>query len=152
MKLFFAYFVLASVAVAAPPAKYLSLKKVRPITINSDGQQAIVSAEVEKGYHVQTNPPGAPNLIPTTLTMQGKEDIEIGSPIYPAGKKHMVPGLETEIPTYEGKFDIKVPLKVKAGAKPGSATLEGTFRYQACNEKTCFFPMTIPVSIPVTIK
>ncbi len=145
---------ITSLAIAAlPAAKYLTLKKVSPVKLSAAaGADAVITAEVDKGFHVQTNPAGAPNLIPTTLTLTGKEGVEAKSPIYPEGKKHLVPGLGSEIPTYEGKFEIKIPLKVAAGTKPGKVTLEGTLRYQACNEKTCFFPMTVPVSVPVTIK
>ena len=71
MKFLLAALTLTSVALAAPPprAKYLSLKKVKPITMTAQEKQAVVTAEVEKGFHVQTNPPGAPNLIPTTLSL-----------------------------------------------------------------------------------
>ncbi len=151
MKFLLLFLTLATCALAAPPAKYLSLKKVKAVTLSAKGANAVVVAEVDKGFHVQTNPAGAPNLIPTTLTVDAKEGIEAGAPVYPEGKKHLVPGLGTEIPTYEGKFEVKVPLKLAQGAKAGKATLEGTFRYQACNEKTCFFPMTIPFSVPVTL-
>jgi len=158
MKILVGLFVvsLSTLALAKAPdnkAKYLTLEKIKVVELGKGSSaEAVVEAVVEKGYHVQSNPAAAPNLIPTTLKVDPKPGTQLGQPLYPAGKEHRVQGVPDPITTYDSKFQIKLPVTALADAKTGVVNLEGSLRYQACSEKTCFFPMTVPVSIPVKIK
>lgn len=136
----------------APAPKYLTLKKIAPVALSEIKSGEIkVIATVDKGMHVQSNPAGAPNLKPTRLEIASQDGLELKAPIYPTGTPHVLQAVGN-IPAYEGTFEIKVPIKVLTGAKPQRLTLEGTLYYQACNETVCFFPMHLPVSVPVSIQ
>jgi uncharacterized protein len=146
------FFFVSASGMAAPAAKYLTLNKILPVTIQAGKKAEIkISATVDNGLHVQANPAGAPNLIATTLDIPSKDALQTSAPVYPAGKPHVVSGIGN-VPTYDGTFQITVPLTATADAKSGQVTLDGKLRYQACSEKTCFFPMTIAISVPVTVK
>lgn len=94
--------------------------------------------EVENGFHIQANPASAPNLIPTTINFEENAALEFSTPKYPSPKSYSLKGFGS-LAAYSGKFKIEVPCKVKS-----KYTAAGKIRYQACNEKTCFFPMTLP--------
>jgi hypothetical protein len=146
---------LLSAASWAGPAEknYAFLGKVKPVAITSaKGGEATIPLTVMKGFHIQANPASNPQLIATTLTLEPAEGVQAGAPAYPPGKAYRLAATGTEVMTYDGKIDIAVPVSAAAGAKAGHYELKGKLRYQACNDKTCFFPMTLDVAIPVTLK
>lgn len=135
------------------PETLASVKKVKPVILNKGGNGvAKLDVEVAKDFHVQANPASQPNLIPTTLTLEATQGLKTGTPEYPKGESYKLAGTPTEVMAYGGIFQIKVPIEAEAAAKSGKQIISGKLRYQACNEKTCFFPVNVAVSIPVTIK
>lgn len=149
----FGFFFLSACAETAveAPVQYVSLEKAKGVSLASKGEtQAVISISVLKDHHIQANPATLPNLIPTELTFEALSGIEVGKVVYPESKPWKLTSAAKVIQTYEGKVAFKAPLKA-IGIKPGKYELKGSLRYQACNDKNCFFPMTIPVSIPLTV-
>jgi DsbC/DsbD-like thiol-disulfide interchange protein len=107
---------------------------------------------VRPGYHVQANPVENPSLIPIVLKIDGTQDVSVGEPLYPAPERLRLPGDSQDLVVYDGTFSIGLPLKVGRNARAGTTvTLRGTLRYQACDDSHCLFPVTLPVTIAVTV-
>lgn len=135
------------------PETLAKVKSMKPLVLNKGGNGiAKIDVEVVKEFHVQANPASQPNLIPTALTLDATPGLKTGTPEYPKGEAYKLAGSPTEILAYGGTFQIKVPVEAEASAKSGKLAIKGKLRYQACNEKTCYFPVNIPVNIPVTVK
>ncbi|MEO6804873.1 MAG: protein-disulfide reductase DsbD domain-containing protein [Edaphobacter sp.] len=49
---------------------------------------------------------------------------------------------------YSGSFTVKLPVV----AEPGTHTVAGTLRYQACDRAACYPPKNLPVQILFTAK
>ena len=63
-----------------------------------------------------------------------------------------LPGDSRDLVVYDGTFAISLPVKAAGDAAAGeTVTLRGTLRYQACDDRHCLFPVTLPVTIVVTI-
>jgi len=138
---------------ASADMKYLSIGKIASVTLGpGKPAEVVVPVIVAKEFHVQANPASSPRLIATTLEVSGTDALKAGTPVYPAGKAYKLQGAAMEISVYDGKFEIKVPLFAQASVKSGRHELKGKLRFQACNDKICFFPMNIPVTIPVTVQ
>lgn len=149
----FGFFFLSACAETAVeiPTQYVTLEKAKGIHLALKGEtQAVVTISVLKDHHIQANPATLPNLIPTELTFEALSGIEVGKVVYPASKPWKLTSAAKVIQTYEGKVAFKAPLKAN-GITPGKYELKGTLKYQACNDKNCFFPMTIQVSLPLTV-
>ncbi len=133
--------------------KYLSLGSVKKVTLKA-GKAGEVDLPIVIGaeFHIQANPASLPRLIPTTLDLTNEVGIEVGKPVYPKGNTYQQQGSQDSISVYSGSVNIKVPLAVKLGAKAGTYMIKGKLRYQACNDKICFFPMSVPVEIPLLVK
>lgn len=132
--------------------KYLEWKEVAPVKVKPGGKaEAIVSLRVQEGFHVQSNPARSPQ-IPTTLSLEESEGILPGKVVYPKGKPYRLQSSANELSVYEGKFNLRVPLSADSSLPSGKRTLKGKLRYQACNEKTCFFPITTEVTVPVIVE
>jgi hypothetical protein len=61
-------------------------------------------------------------------------------------------GVDEKVPNYTGTFRVGRQItfasqQVLAGAAPsGELTVKGQFRYQACNDRLCFPPETVPLT------
>jgi DsbC/DsbD-like thiol-disulfide interchange protein len=112
-----------------------------------------LQVSVKTGYHVQANPVENPSLIPIILKVDSAESISVGEPLYPAPKRLRLPGDSQDLVVYDGTFSIGLPLKVGRNATAGATiTLKGTLRYQACDDSHCLFPVTLPVTLAVTVR
>ena len=142
---------LVCTAFATP--KYLTIEKIPSISAKPGASLTVaIPISVEKEYHVHSNPAASKQYIATELKLEPAEKIKIGQPQYPRGKSYRMQSSPTEISIYDGRFQIRVPVMMATDFKKGSSELKGTLHFQACNDKICFFPQTIPVVIPVSVQ
>jgi len=147
----FLIFVFFSV-VAQAENHQVTLGKVHPVSLKAGRSAiAVVMVTVERNLHLQANPASRPGLIPTSLTVTQNGGISVGRAIYPPGKPYHFPGQPVEISTYQGTFEIRLPLVAAAGAKKGKVQLNAELEAQACNDKICFPPYRTPFTIPVIV-
>jgi hypothetical protein len=105
--------------------------------------------QVVPGYHVNSHTPKSPYLIPTVLTLQAANGVKTDALQYPAGKPYSFAfDPSDKLDVYAGDFSIKLPVV----AMPGDHTLDGTLRYQACDNASCYPPRTLSVKILFTAK
>ena len=125
----------------------------QPAELSAGGSgSAVVHLVIEKGFHVNANPPTFPYLIATELQIKPAEGITVGKVEYPAAKKAKFAFAEEELAVYEGDTEVKAELKVDKGAAVGNRSLNAVLRIQACDDKVCYPPGKMDLQIPVTIK
>jgi DsbC/DsbD-like thiol-disulfide interchange protein len=135
---------------ARPPV--VTVRAAEPVKlIAGECVEARVAVAVAEGYHLQANPASEDYLVATRLELKADENISIGQINYPKGKPYRLNGADKEIQTYDGSFEIGVPLKAARLARPGERTLQGRLHYQACDSKTCLFPTSVPVTLILKI-
>lgn len=110
-----------------------------------------VKADIQGGYHINANKLDDPDLIPTTLTIEGN-DIKLSKISWPSAHKYKFSFSETELDVYEGSVNIGVNLKARKDLKPGTYEISGVLNYQACNDRACFAPKDAPFTVSITIK
>jgi peroxiredoxin len=109
-----------------------------------------VQVRVGAGYHVMSDHPSAPTYIPTRVALEPADGVSVGTTSYPPASTYAI-GPKT-IATFDGTFDVKVPVTVAPGAPAGPRTLRGTLRYQACTESRCLFPTTLPFEVTLSVR
>ena len=88
--------------------------------------------------------PGQDGYIAITLTLDASPAITAAKARYPAGEKFFMPALNETQLVYAKPFRITQDVTVKSAA--GEAlTIKGSVRYQACDDKICYLPVTVPV-------
>jgi DsbC/DsbD-like thiol-disulfide interchange protein len=112
---------------------------------------AIVRVEIAEGFHVNANPPTHSYLIPTEVSIEPADGFTFGRPSYPAPLRRKFSFDPAPLAVYEGETTIRVPLRVARGATPGARTLNARLRAQPCDDRACYQPRTIELSLPVTI-
>lgn len=139
-------------ASGALPVELVTVSSPAPVIVAQGGEgQARVSVIVADGFHVQANPASAEFLIPLRLQIRAKGGVRATIPAYPMGEPYRVNGMPSELMTYDGTFEIVVHLRAGASAPPGDKSLRGVLRYQACDDRSCRFPASVPVTIPVRV-
>jgi DsbC/DsbD-like thiol-disulfide interchange protein len=101
------------------------------------------------GLHVNSDKPRDEYLIPLKLTWTGGS-LETKSVSYPEPEDIKVGNQELSV--FTGSFGIQTEFKVPENASPGSTTITGKLRYQACNNEMCFRPSSAEVKLPVVIE
>ena len=107
---------------------------------------AVVHVKLEKDWHVQSNKPSEPNLIPTELKLSPTPGVKPGAIQYPQGKAEKVVGLAKPLSVYDGDFQVSVLLSLDARAKL-PLTIPAMLSYQACRGGSCSPPKRLKFDI-----
>ncbi len=149
----FAWLVSSLTVCAGVPVPHLTVTGVKKTELKASGSgEIVVELKVIDGYHVQANPASKPNLIATKVEVVAVGQVEVGRAVYPKPKPYKVAGLETAVGTYDGRFDVRIPIQATAQVKAGKYSLEGRVRYQACDDKVCFPPTVTKFAAPVEVR
>ncbi len=104
---------------------------------------------IQTGLHINSHTPHSRFLVPTTLTLDQPSGVEIANVEYPAGVDyHFAFSPKDALSVYTGEFGVLV----RVHAKPGQYTLHGQLHYQACDNRSCNPPETLPLTLDVSAK
>lgn len=111
----------------------------------------MLQLDIATGWHINANPAGQDNLIPTTITVNTETSLEIADVAYPKGRSTRFEFSSESLNVYEESLTIPLRLKQKPNTKHDKnvpITLQLT--YQLCNETECLLPQTleIPLEVP----
>jgi hypothetical protein len=143
---------LAATALFAQMAPRMKIAP-QPIVKVKRGAPATITLKVSlpAGFHANSNKPTDPNLIPLTLKWTK-------GPLTGAAITYPKPELEQygftagkKISVVTGDFDLVTRFNVPADAATGLTAETGTLRYQACNDRMCFAPKTVPVNVTISV-
>jgi thiol:disulfide interchange protein DsbD len=104
--------------------------------------RAFLQVSVPEGFHLQSNAPRDPSLIATALTFAPVPGIRAEEVVYPRAADFFLQGQTEPLAVFERQFLVGVEFSVAADAAPGRVEVPARFRYQACNDKLCFAPVT----------
>ena len=113
--------------------------------------EVTLKAQLQPGFHVNSNAPGDEFLIPLKLSW-AKDPLDSGQITYPKPQMEKFAFSTNPISVYSGNFEIATRFKAPDSAAPGLALMTGKLRYQACNNKECLPPRTIDVKVAVEIQ
>ncbi|MGH9580249.1 MAG: protein-disulfide reductase DsbD domain-containing protein [Terriglobales bacterium] len=112
-----------------------------------------VRFRLTKGFHVNSNLPKSDLLIPTVFTLKADSPHLAARVRYPKGEDIAFPfAPEEPLNVYTDEFTMIVDLKAAAAIGPGEYTVSGELKYQACNDRACFPPKSVPVEFKVAVE
>ena len=97
---------------------------------------------IAPGYHINSDKPNSPELIPTTLSLKGVAGISLGKIMTPAPQQHMVKGEDEPWLVWDNKVTFIADLQVDKDVVPGSYEMVFNLMYQACDDNMCQMPTT----------
>ena len=103
--------------------------------------------------------PTVVNYKPIALTVRPQPGLIIRRLSYPPAEKYFYAPLKETVDVYQKPFEVKQELALDASpagraALKGVSTVsvQGTLSYQACDDKVCYPPRTVPMTWTVGIK
>jgi suppressor for copper-sensitivity B len=122
-------------------------------TAYDPGSPARVAAlvTIEHGWHVNSHKPTFEYLIPTVFDLPlpagwSQKDVR-----YPTAKMKTFSFEPHPLAVYDGDVVVVASFEIPKGAKPGSYPLQGSLRYQACNDQQCLPPVTAQARIELKV-
>lgn len=106
-----------------------------------------ITVRIRRGYHINSDKPNDPYLIPTSLAWPDVP-LRVDSVAYPPPEEVKYDFSNKPLSVYSSRVEIVTTFHVQSvPAEMGE--LRGSFRFQACNDKACLPPQTLPVRVPV---
>ncbi len=114
--------------------------------------RAAVVLDIADTWHVNAHRPTLDYLIGTELSMDPVDGFIIAEILYPEPSEYefAFAGGE-ELLVYEGEVPIFVELRASSNLEPGTYTMEGTVRVQACDDQNCLAPSNLPVTFQMEV-
>jgi thiol:disulfide interchange protein DsbD len=134
------------IATAQAPAAQV---KLTPIAENETAHagstvRLALEATIAEGLHAQANHPRDPLLIPMQLFIDAPTGVSYVDAAFPAAIEFEIAGEPN--PVFTGTFLVGARIVIAKDQPVGSVTIPGRLRYQACNDRQCFPPKTVPVA------
>jgi DsbC/DsbD-like thiol-disulfide interchange protein len=109
------------------------------------GIKLLLNVKLPAGYHVQSDKPRDPLLIPTALTVKPPDGLKVDRIVYPAASDLAQPGRDKPLAVFGSEFTIEVLVSRAPHAPTGEFVVPARFRYQACDASVCYPPATADV-------
>ncbi|MBI3665195.1 MAG: hypothetical protein HY236_03050 [Acidobacteria bacterium] len=109
---------------------------------------------IRPGYHINSNMPAEEYLIPTALRWSRSSigGITLRGVTYPQAEVVNYEFAEKPMQVFSGTITVLSRFIVTSDTIKGQTRLQGTLRYQACTDRMCLAPRTLPVSVPVAVE
>jgi DsbC/DsbD-like thiol-disulfide interchange protein len=131
--------------VQAPATKPIETAHLTMATSSvAAGKKVTLALDVTPKPKMHVYSPGQEGVIAISLTLDPNPVVTAAKAKYPAGEKLFMPALNETQLVYGKPFRITQDVTVtsRSGAP---LIIKGTVRYQACDDKICYRPVTIPV-------
>ena len=104
--------------------------------------------KIAAGWHINANPAGQDNLIPTTVELDANAPVEIVDITYPKGKTTRFEFSSASLNVYEKSLLISLRVKKKPNiTRKKNVPITLKLTYQPCNDTECLFPETLDISL-----
>ena len=137
---------------AAVEAKHVRLSTAASTPLAHPGHRILLTLELDLKPKMHVYAPGVTGYIPVDWKLEETGAAKVRPVQYPAAQKlHLKPIHETAL-VYRGH--VRITREITFGAentlKPlvspsGEVVLKGSLRYQACDDRECYVPETLPV-------
>src|SRR4026209_2201162 len=114
--------------------------------------RASVVMEIPNGLHVQSSKPLDKFLVATKLDVETPSGMQVGPISYPRALMRKLKFSKSAGAGYEGRAILRFNVTVPANYSNGSGEIKGKLRFQACNDESCFPPVTREVKMWLNVE
>ena len=114
--------------------------------------RASVTMDIPAGLHVQSNKPLDKFLIATKLDVETPSGMKVGPISYPRALMRKLKFSKGMVAVYEGKSVVRFNVTVPQNYSGGSGEIKGKLRFQACDDESCFPPVTREVKMWLNVE
>jgi peroxiredoxin len=133
--------------------KQLKLEAAASNVLVGAGQRVSLTLDIEMKPNMHVYAPGVEdNYIPIGWKMKESDAAAAHEVSYPPSEKLHLAAIDETVPVYRDRFRLTREITIGQDAKvrpaldsSGKFTVEGTLRYQACDDRVCYIPQELPV-------
>jgi hypothetical protein len=127
--------------------------------VAAQGTHFSLVLDVTPGPRVHVYAPGASDYRPVTISVEPQPGLVLKAPQYPKSEDYFFKPLKEHVPVYQHSFRIVQDVTLDPSTEGTTAlkdvtslTITGRFDYQACDDKVCFTPQSVPLSWTIGVK
>ena len=114
--------------------------------------RASVVMDIPSGLHVQSSKPLDKFLVATKLDVETPSGMKVGPISYPRPLMRKLKFSKGVVAVYEGRAVLRFNVTVPANYSGSSGEIKGKLRFQACNDESCFPPVTREVKMWLNVE
>ena len=119
----------------------------KEIMVLDQTDEIILEFKIDEGKYIHSIQPIQEWCIPTSLTLNGVEGIQIGQVQFPETFQKQLSEDQGSLEVYHGNVSFRLPVKVNAILNKESYKLSGNLYYQACSDVKCYFPRMLEFEV-----
>lgn len=108
------------------------------------GQRIALTLDIRMKPRMHVYAPEVQGYIPIQWTVRESKDATAHRAAFPPSKKLHLPAIDETVAVYEGQIRLVRDITI-GKLPPGPVVVEGELKYQACDDKQCFLPQTVPL-------
>jgi len=123
------------------------------------GTEFSVVADVRPARGIHVYGPGVTGYRPIGLSVQPQPGLLVRAAQYPPSEDYHFKPLNEHVKVYQRPFRIVQDIVIDSSPQAEAAlksvtslTIKGTLNYQACDDRVCFTPQTVPLTWSVTLR
>ena len=145
---------LTAQASATRETKHLKFSVSVAPRLVSVGDRIMLSVDVSPKPRMHVYAPGS-KYRPIKITIEPQPALAIEQTAYPRAEAYYFKPLKETQPVYQAPFRLQVAMTIgeiePSSAGTGSITVTGALDYQACDDRVCYLPESVPLewNLPV---
>lgn len=132
--------------------KHLRLVSTASTQVARPGHRIVLSLDVTLNPRMHVYAPGVQGYIPIEWKLEEGTAVKAQAFVYPASQMMHLKVIGETVPVYRDR--IRINREITFGSEDalkalvnsaGDLILRGSFRYQACDDRECYLPQTVPL-------
>ena len=123
------------------------------------GTHFSIVLDIKPAQHVHVYAQGVTGYKPIALSVEPQPGLVLRNARYPPSEDYHFKPLDEHVQVYQRRFRIVQDASIDASSQAQAAlkdttglTIKGLLEYQACNDKVCFTPQSVPLTWKVTLR
>jgi len=101
-----------------------------------------LTLDIDLGPNMHVYAPGVDGYIPIDWKMEDSAAAHSSPAMFPRAEKLYLKAIDETVPAYRNHFRLTRDVAIASGA-PEAFALDGSLRYQACDDRLCYIPQTM---------
>jgi hypothetical protein len=142
----------APLGVTEVVGRHITVRAGASDPIAAPGHRLTLMLDVTPGSKIHVYAPGQTGYIPIALTLDASPDYKVMTTTYPASTRYAFGPLKETVQVFAKPFrftqDVTLtltPAMRQRATNKETLTISGHLEYQACDDKVCFQPETLPL-------
>jgi hypothetical protein len=140
-------------------ARNLALTTYVTDSTAAPGTHFSLVVDIAPGPRIHVYAPGVTGYTPIALTVRPQPALVVRAPQFPKAGDYFFKPLNEHVAVYQRPFRIVQDLEIDPSPQAAAAlndraemTIAGTLAYQACDDKVCFTPQSVPLTWTIGLR